>query len=180
MTDHRNNFPPTPDDDQALDRALASLGRLSPSAAFADRVMARVRIAALAAPAAPAAPWADPAGAWLVRRRRWPALVGALSGAAALSSTALTAWVALNWAAITGWATTTVATGAVVAWQAVLAWLATASESAGSTVLAAVLGVGPSSLLGAFITMNLAVPVSLYGLFLVARPRLRIASHAAR
>ncbi len=178
MTDHRNNLPPTPDEDQVLDRHLASLGRFSPAPGFADRVMARVRIAAPATALAPSR--VEPLPARLVRRRRWPALVGALAGAAALSSTALTAWVALNWAAITGWATTTVATASLLAWQRVLAWLAAATASAGSTALAAVFGIGPSTLLRALVIMNLAVPVSLYGLYLVARPRLRMSSHAAR
>lgn len=175
MTDHPNNPPLHPDEDQALDQALASLGLFSPSPGFGDRVMARVRVTA---PAPTPALTAAPAPARRVRR--WPALLAPLSGVAALTSTALTALVALNWGAITGWAATAAVSAAVPAWHALLGWLAAASASSGSTLLAAGFTVGLAPLIWSLSIMSLAVPVSLFGLFLVARPRVRMSSHAAR
>jgi hypothetical protein len=167
MTDTRNNHPLDPMEDQVLDRHLASLGRFSPSPGFEDRVMARVRVAA---------PGAVPA----VRRRRWPAVAWPLSGAAALSSTALTAWLAFNFETLATWATAGIVSAAVPAWHAVLGWLAAVSASVSSGLLAGAFGLGLQPLIVAFVLMNLAVPVSLFGLYKVARPVVRMRSHAAR
>src|SRR3972149_2177785 len=97
MTANRNNHPLDPMEDQVLDRYLASLGRYSPSPAFGDRVMARVRIKAPVPAPAPGF------AARVVRSRRWPVLAYSPPGAAAASSTALTAWVAANFQALVAW-----------------------------------------------------------------------------
>jgi hypothetical protein len=167
MTDTRNNHPLDPMEDPVLDRHLASLGRFAPSPGFEDRVMARVRIAA---------PGAVPA----VRRRRWPVVAWPLSGAAALSSTALTAWLAFNFETLATWATAGIMSAAVPAWHAVLAWLAATGASIGSATVSGAVGIGLQPLIVAFVLMNLAVPVSLFGLYKVARPAVRMRSHAAR
>jgi hypothetical protein len=167
MTDARNNQPLDPMEDPVLDRHLASLGRFSPSPGFEDRVMARVRIAA---------PGAVPA----VRRRRWPVVAWPLSGAAALSSTALTAWLAFNFETLATWATAGIMSAAVPAWHAVLAWLAATGASIGSATVSGAFGIGLRPLIVAFVLMNLAVPVSLFGLYKVARPVVRMRSYAAR
>ena len=172
MTDTRSNNPLDPMDDQVLDQHLASLGSFSPSPGFEDLVMARVRARApLAAATAPV-----PA----VRRRRWPVVAWPLSGAAALSSTALTAWLAFNLETLATWAAATAISVALPAWHALLTWLAAASASLGSTVAAGALGFGLQPLIVALVLMNLAVPVSLFGLYKVARPAVRMMSHAAR
>jgi hypothetical protein len=170
MTDTRSNHPLDPMDDQVLDQHLASLGRFSPGPGFEDRVMARVRIGApVPAAAVPA-----------VRRARWPMVAWPASGLAALSSTALTAWLAFNFETLASWATATAIAAAVPAWHALLTWLAAASASLGSALAAGALGFGLQPLIVAFVLMNLAVPVSLFGLYKVARPAVRMRSHAAR
>ncbi len=174
MTDNRNNHPLDPMEDQVLDQYLASLGRFSPGPEFEDRVMARVRIQAPVPAAAPS--FTAPA----VRRRRWPALAWPLSGAAALSSTALTAWAAFNFETMTAWTTASLATAGLSAWQALLTWLASTSASIGSTVVAGTLTAGVQPLIAAFVALNLAVPVSMLGLYLVARPAVRMRSHVAQ
>jgi len=174
MTDHRNNHPLDPMEDQVLDRYLASLGRLSPGTGFDDRVMARVRIRAHVPAQAPSI------AQRLVRSRRWPVLAYSLSGTAALSSTALTAWVAVNFQAITTWASASLVAVAVPAWQAVLAWITATGPSVGSALLAGALTTGPSPLIWSLALMTLAVPVSLIGFVLVARAPNRMSSHVAR
>lgn len=171
MIDESHNHPQMPDQDQALDQLLASLARFGPSPGFEDRVMARVRRGARPAVAVPAHP---------VRRRRWPAVLAPLAGVAAASSTALTAWAVVHFGAITAWTVTSLLALAVPMWHAVLAWLATAGASAGSTLLAAALTAGPGSWIWVIAMLNLAVPVSLIGLVLVARPYLRKQAHAVR
>jgi hypothetical protein len=173
MTDTRNNHPHDPMEDEVLDRHLASLGRFAPGPGFEDRVMARVRVGAQVAAAAPGA---VPA----VRRRRWPVVAWPLTGVAALSSTALTAWLAFNFETLAAWATAGIVSAAVPAWHAVLAWLAAASASGSAALVRGAFGVGLQPLMIAFVLMNLAVPVSLYGLYKVARPAVRMRSHAAR
>jgi hypothetical protein len=173
MTDTRNNHPLDPTEDQVLDRHLASLGHFSPSPGFEDRVMTRVRIGA---PGTVAAPATVPA----VRRRRWPVVAWPLSGAAALSSSALTAWLAFNFETLATWASAGITSAAVPVWHAVLTWLAAASASLGSALVRGAFGVGVTPLIVAFVLMNLAVPVSLFGLYKVARPAVRMRSHAAR
>ncbi len=175
MTDNRNNHPLDPIEDQVLDQYLASLGHLSPAQGFQDRVMARVRVAAAAPALAPAA-----VAGTVVRRRRWPVLAGSLTGAAALSSTALTAWVATNLEALMAWTTASVATLALPAWHAALTWLSQASAEVGSTLLTGAVTAGWAPLIWAFVLLNLAVPVSALGLFLVARPHVRMSTHVAR
>ncbi len=174
MTENRNNQPLDPMEDQVLDQYLASLGRFSPGPGFEDRVMARVRIQAPVPAAAPSV--AAPA----VRRRRWPAVAWPLSGAAALSSTALTAWVAFNFETIASWATASLVTVGLPAWHALLTWLSATSASVGSAVVTGALTGGVQPWIVAFVALNLAVPVSMLGLFLVARPAVRMRSHAAR
>ena len=172
MTDTRSNHPLDPMDDQVLDQHLASLGRLSPSPGFEDRVMARVRVRAPLAAAAATAPAA--------RRRRWPVVAWPATGLAALSSTALTAWLAFNFETLTTWAAATAISVALPAWHALLTWFAAASASLGSAIAAGALGFGLQPLIVALVLMNLAVPVSLFGLYKVARPAVRMMSHAAR
>jgi hypothetical protein len=170
MTEDRHNHPPKPDQDQALDQLLVSLAHFSPGQGFEDRVMARVRIGAVPAVApVPAA-----------RRRRWPALVAPLAGVAAASSTGLTAWAAVHFGAITAWTVTSLATLAVPMWHAALAWLATASASTGSALLGAAFSAGLGSWIWVAAVLNLAVPVSLVGLILVARSFSRKQAHAVR
>jgi len=159
-------------DDQVLDQYLVSLGRFAPGPGFEDRVMARVRLA----PVSGAAPAAVPA----VRRRRWPVVAWPASGLAALSSTALTAWLAFNFETLAGSATAAVIAAVVPAWHALLTWLAATSASLGSTLAAGAFGFGLQPLIVALVLMNLAVPVSLFGLYKVARPAVRMRSHAAR
>ena len=172
MTDTRNNHPLDPKEDQVLDQYLASLGRFSPGPGFEDRVMARVRVSALV----PAAAGAVPA----VRRRRWPVVAWPASGLAALSSTALTAWLAFNFETLSAWATATTIGVAVPAWHALLAWLAATGASLGSALSTQFFGLGLQPLIVTLVLMNLAVPVSLFGLYRVARPAVRMRSHAAR
>ncbi len=172
MTDNRNNHPLDPMEDQVLDKYLASLGRFSPGPGFEDRVMARVRIQAPVPAAAPSV------AAPVVRRRRWPAVAWPLSGAAALSGTALTAWAAFNFETMAAWATATLASAGLPAWNALLTWLTATSASVGSALVTGALTAGIQPLMVAFVLMNLAVPVSLLGLYLVARPAVRIRSHA--
>ena len=172
MIEDRNTHPQPPDQDRALDQLLASLAPFAPGQGFEDRVMARVRVGAVRA----AAPAATPA----VRRRRWPALVGPLAGVAAASSTALTAWATLHFGAITAWTVTSLAALAVPMWHAALAWLAVTGASVGSALLAAAFTAGLGSWIWVAAVLNLAVPVSLFGLFLVARPFSRKPSHVVR
>ena len=172
MTDTRSNHPLDPMDDQVLDQYLVSLGRFAPSPGFEGRVMARVRVAAPVPIVAAAVP--------ALRRRRWPSVLWPATGLAALSSTALTAWLAFNFETLVGWGTATAIAAAVPAWHALLTWLAAASASVGSTLAAGVFGFGLQPLIVALILTNLAVPVSLFGLYRVARPAVRTRSHAAR
>lgn len=176
MTDNRSNHPLDPMEDQVLDHYLASLGRFSPGPGFEDRVMARVRVPVPAPVLAPAPSFA----ARVVRSRRWPVFAYSLSGLAAASSTALTAWVAANFSALTAWASASLVAAAVPAWHAVLAWLTATAASAGSTLAAGALTAGPTPLIWVLTTMTLAVPVSLLGLWLVARAPQRMRSHVAR
>ena len=171
MIEDRHTHPQPPDQDQALDQLLASLAQFGPGPGFEDRVMARVRVGAVRA-VAPAAP--------AVRRRRWPMLVGPVAGLAAASSTALTAWAAFHFGAITAWTVTTLAALAVPMWHAALAWLAVTGASVGSALLAAAFTAGLGSWIWVAAVLNLAVPVSLFGLFLVARPFSRKPSHVVR
>jgi hypothetical protein len=171
MTDNRNNHPLDPMEDQVLDKYLASLGHHSPGAAFADRVMARVRVK-MPAPAPSLAVGA-------VRRRRWPVLAYSLSGAAAASSTALTAWVALNVQTLAASVTASVLAVAAPAWQAALAWITAASASAGSALLTGVLTDAPQLIWPAAI-LTASVPVSLIGFWLAARTPTRMNPHVAR
>ena len=168
MTDHRNNHPLDPMEDQVLDRYLASLGRLSPGTGFDDRVMARVRFQA----PVPAAR--------VIRRTRWPVLAYSLSGAAALSSTALTAWAGLNVEAAMAWTGAALTAAAVPAWQAVLTWITTTLPSVGSALVTAALTGGLSPLIWSSAILTAAVPVSLIGFWLVARAPNRMIPHAAR
>jgi hypothetical protein len=172
MTEERHTHSPPPDPDQALDQLLASLTPFAPRPGFEDRVMARVRV--------PALPAVAPVPAPAARRRRWPMLVAPLAGVAAASSTALTAWTALHFGAITAWAVTSLLALGVPMWHTALAWLATLSVSAGSGVLAAAFTAGVGSWVWLAALLNLAVPVSLVGLVLVARPFSRKPSHAVR
>jgi hypothetical protein len=171
MIDESHNHPQTPDQDQVLDQLLTSLAHFAPSPGFDDRVMARIRVGAAPAPAALAR---------RTPRRRWPAVVAPLAGVAAASSTALTAWAVVHFGAIVAWTATSVATLAVPMWHAALAWLATAGASASSALLAGALTVGVGSWIWVFAVLNLAVPVSLIGLVMVARPYLRKQAHAVR
>lgn len=173
MTDTRSNHPHDPMDDQVLDQHLASLGRFSPGPGFEDRVMARVRIPA---PSPKVVTGVTPA----IRRRRWPVVAWPASGVAALSSTALTAWLAFNFETLATWASATALSVALPAWHALLTWLAAASASVGSAVAAGAVGFGLQPLIVTLVLMNLAVPVSLFGLYRVARPAVRMRSHAAR
>ncbi len=174
MTDSRNNHPLDPMEDPVLDGYLASLGRFSPGPGFDDRVMARVRIMA-------PVPAAQPSVAVrVVRSRRWPVLAYSLSGVAAASSTALTALVAANFTSLTAWASAGLVAVAVPAWQAALAWITTTAASAGSGLMTGGLTVGLSPLIRSLTMMTLAVPVSLIGLWLVARAPHRMRSHVAR
>jgi hypothetical protein len=171
MIDERHDHPQMPDQDQRLDQLLASLAHFAPSPGFDNRVMARVRVGAVPAAAAVAR---QP------RRRRWPAVVAPLAGVAAVSSTALTAWAVVHFGAIAAWTTMSLAALAVPMWHAALAWLATAGASASSALLAAALTVGLGSWIWVAAVLNLAVPVSLIGLVMVARPYLRKQAHVAR
>jgi hypothetical protein len=170
MTVDYSNPQELPDQDQILDRRLAALGSFAPSAGFADRVMARVRI-----PAPLAAASARP-----VRRRRWPALVGPLAGVSAASSTALTVWTASHFGAIAAWSVTSVTAVTVSIWHTALSWLAGSSASLGSAVLTEVFRLGGTPLIWTAAIANLAVPVSLIGLVMTARPYLRKSAHVAR
>jgi hypothetical protein len=171
MSDERHNHPQMPDQDQALDQLLASLAHFGPAPGFEDRVMARVQLGARLAPAVPARS---------ARRRRWPVLVGPLAGVAAASSTALTAWAAVHFGAIAAWTAESLTALAVPMWHAALAWLGTAGASAGSVLLATALTASAQSWIWAAALLNLAVPVSLVGLVMVARPYLRKQPHAVR
>lgn len=173
MTDNRNNHPLDPMEDPVLERYLASLGRLSPGPGFDDRVMARVRIRAPVLGTQPSF------AARVVRSRRWPVLAYSLSGVAAASSTALTAWVAANFEGLAAWASASLIAVAVPAWQAALAWITTTAASAGSGLVTGALTVGLSPLIWSLTMMTLAVPVSLIGLWLVARAPHRMRSHVA-
>jgi len=168
MIEDSHTHPQPPDPDQALDQLLASLAHFAPGQGFENRVMARVRVGAVPA-VVPAA-----------RRRRWPVLVGPLAGVAAASSTALTAWLALHMGAISAWTVTSLAALAVPMWHTALAWLATLGATTGSGLLAAAFTAGLGSWIWAAAVLNLAVPVSLVGLLMVARPYLRKPSHAVR
>jgi hypothetical protein len=172
MTDTRSNHPLDPRDDQVLDQHLAALGRFSPGPGFEDRVMARVRIPAPVPSVVPEI--TVPA----VRRRRWPAVAWPLSGAAAVSSTALTVWATFNLETMAAWSAAQLLSVGVSAWQAALTWLASASASLGSAVVGGVLTGGVQPLIATFVALNLAVPVSMLGLYLVARPAVRMRSHA--
>jgi len=172
MTDNRSNHPLDPMEDQVLDQYLSSLGRHSPGTAFADQVMARVRVNAPAP--------APSAVARVVRSRRWPVLAYSLSGAAAASSTALTAWVALNFQTLAASAAASVLAVAAPAWQAVLTWITAASASVGSALLTAVLTAGVSPLIWPVAILTASVPVSLIGFWLAARTPTRMNPHAAR
>jgi hypothetical protein len=169
MIDDSHNHPQTPDQDQVLDQLLVSLAHFAPSPGFDDRVMARVRVGTVPAAAARQAP-----------RRRWPVVVAPLAGVAAASSTALTAWAAVHFGAMVAWTATSLAALGVPMWHAALAWLATAGASASSALLAAALTVGLGSWIWVVAVLNLAVPVSLVGLVMAARPYLRKQAHAVR
>ena len=172
MIEDRHSRSQPPDPDQALDRLLTSLAPFAPSPGFTDRGMARARVHAV--------PAVTPGAAPAVRRRRWPAVMTPLAGLAAASSTALTAWAAVHFGAVTAWTVTSLAALAVPMWHAALAWLATTGASAGSALLAGLFSAGVGSWIWAAALLNLAVPVSLVGLVMVARPYLRKQSHAVR
>ena len=171
MIEDRHSHPQSPDRDQELDRLLASLAHFAPGPGFEDRVMARVHVGARPQAAALARP---------LRRRRWPAVIAPLAGLAAVSSTALTTRAALHLGAIAAWTVTSLATLVVPMWHAALAWLTVTGASVGSALLAAVFSAGVGSWILAAALLNLAVPVSLVGLVMVARPYLRKQSHAVR
>lgn len=173
MMDNRSNHPLDPMEDQVLDRYLASVGRFSPGPGFSDRVMAQVRVPA-------PVPARQPSfAAQAVRSRRWPVLAYSASGVAAASSTALTAWVAANFEGLTAWASASFMAVAVPAWQAALAWFTTTVPSVGSALAAGALTAGLSPLIWSLTMMSLAVPVSLIGLWRVARAPHRMRSHVA-
>ena len=175
MRDHRNNLPLEPDLDPVLDRCLASLGRYAPSPGFADRVMARVRLPAAARPVAATAPAVRPPP-----RRRWPALLAALSGTAAASSTALTAWVVGHWQAVTTSLIATASAFGMPLWHAVLDWLTTHSIAAAAALLTQVLAGSLPPLALWLLGSGLAVPVSLVALWHITRAPARRPTHAAR
>jgi hypothetical protein len=160
-----------PDQDQILDRHLAALGSFAPRPGFEDRVMARVRIRAPAVAAVRAVP---------ARRRRWQALVGPFAGVAAASSTALTVWTAMNFGAIAAWTSASVMAVTVWIWHVGLPWLAGASAPLGSAAVAGLFGRGLVPWVWIAAIANLAVPVSLIGLVMAARPYLRKTVHVAR
>lgn len=178
MTDTRSNYPQDPMEDQVLDRYLASLGRFTPSPGFEGRVMARVQIAAPVG--APLPVTAPSFAARVVRSRRWPVLAYSLCGLAAASSSALTAWGVANFDALLAWASAGVAAAGIPAWQAILAWLSATAASAGSALAAVALTAGLTRLLSLFTMVTLALPVSVVGLWLVARAPHRMPSHVAR
>ena len=174
MPDTRSNHPLDPMEDQVLDRYLASLGRFSPSPGFEDRVMARVRVPVRVPAPAPSI------AARVVKSRRWPVMAYSLSGLAAASSTALTAWVVANFSALVAGASASLLAWAIPAWQAMLAWIGATAESAGAVLAAVVLPASRTQLIWSITMMTLAVPVSVVGLWLVARAPQRMRSHVAR
>ncbi len=172
MTDHRNTPPLEPDLDPVLDRYLASLGRYGPRPGFADRVMARVRVTP-----APAVPLP---GARLARRRRWPVLVGALSGTAAASSTALTVWAAGHFETLSAWLAATFTAVGLPAWHRLLDWLAAQSAAVGAAVLSDVLAGRIPAMAIWLLAASLATPVSAVALWQIARTPVRMRKYAAR
>jgi hypothetical protein len=172
MTEHDTNLPLEPDPDPMLDRHLASLGRYAPAPGFADRVMARVRVAP--APLAPA-PAIRPA-----RRRRWPVLAGALSGTAAVSSTALTMWAVWHSQVVISWPVAMLTAFGLPAWHWLLDWLTAHSAALGAAVLRDILAGRIPSLAAWVLAASLATPLCAVALWQIARTPARMRTYAAR
>jgi hypothetical protein len=159
---------PPDETDRTLDLYLASLSRFDPSPAFAEQVMARVVVVRPA-----------------MAVQRWPRArsrtFAALSGAAAASSTALTAWVATNFEALTATAMPVAAAWGLATWQAILASVPAMSAWAGEQLAVIVTTAGPGPVAGVVAGAMLSIPISMFGLYLAARPPLhpRMVTHAA-
>jgi anti-sigma factor RsiW len=162
---------------RALFAVLGELPRFAPSPAFADAVMARVRIA----------PQEHPWFAWLRRLaprtgRAW-ALLGVLATAPALPIIALFAWLLtqplLTPAVLGEW--TLMRTQAAA--QALFAGLLEGVHAWGvvgqiESVYAALRAVPAEALGGAVLFLGLAMPLSAWGLIRLTRTPMRRVTHA--
>ena len=158
---------PPDEADRTLDLYLASLSRFDPNPAFAEQVMARVVLRPVMA-----------VQRWPRRRAR---TLAALSGAAAMSSTALTAWVVTNFEALTATAIPVAAAWGLATWQAIVASVPSMTAWAGERLVAIATTAGPVPVAGVVAAAVFSLPISLFGLYLAARPPLhpRMVTHAA-
>lgn len=152
---HNRNWPEEPD--ERLDRALASLGHLAPSAGLRDAVMARLR----SLQAGTRVPIIRPSAA--VVRRRW---TWVLSGGYALSSAASLALLATFWTQVVQFAT---AMGWATLDGLAAGWRAAVEGVAHSVATLALQGLAYVELLplvaGATVVAWLSMMISAFGMY---------------